>query len=139
MAGVVLHAGERGNQRRDARQRPQDGGVPVGERAPQQCVLHLAELGRGKLGRASGPPGRLQAGRALPLPGTVPAADGLAAHSQRAHDFGLGLAFLEQPRRLQPALLQSLEIPLASGAWLHAQEMPCFALTLSLYYARLNR
>jgi hypothetical protein len=133
MAGVVSHPRQARNQGRDARQRPEEGGISVGERAPQQFPLHLAELGRGGFGLASGPPGPFQGWCALLLPGAVPAADGLATYPERTHHLCLGLAFFEQLRRLQPTLLQSPEIPLASGAWFHTQEMPCFALILSLY------
>ncbi len=124
MAGVVLHAGQRGDQAGDARQCPQDGGIPVGKRTAQQFLLHLAELGGGELGLAPGPPGGLQSWFPLLLPGTVPPADGLAAHPQRAHHFCLGLAFPEQPPCLQSALLQHLEISCASGPCSHAHGIP---------------
>lgn len=124
MAGVVSHSGQLRDHGGDARQRPQDGGIPVGEGTPEQLLFHLAQLGGGELGFASGPPGRFQSRLALPLPGPVPVVHRGPARPQGARYLGSRLALRKEPGRLQPALLQTSEISSGARVQFHASDMP---------------
>jgi hypothetical protein len=124
MAGVVPYAGQLGNQRGNARQGPQNGGVPVRERAPQQFLLHLVQLGAGELGLAPSPTDGLQSRFALPLPSPVPVVRRRPTRLQGARHLSPRLALRKQPRRFQPPLLQTSKIPFAASVQFHARDMP---------------
>lgn len=111
MPGVIADAGQTGDDRRDARQRPQVGGEAVGLGAAPQGPVDLGQLLPLQPWLAPGAPGGFEPGSALGLPGPIPAAGRHGRDVQRPGDGGLRLATREQPRGLKPACFQRVEVP----------------------------
>jgi hypothetical protein len=110
MARVVANARQSLDQSRDARKRPQLGGMTEGPRTLEQGLLDAVDLIAVEPRLASRATGRPQTLPTLRFPGTGPAQGRRPTHAQAARDRGLRLPVLEQPHRSQPSSLETLEV-----------------------------
>lgn len=117
---MVAHAKMILDQARHPRTAPQRGREAVGFGALQQQRFQAFEFGGVQQRFAAGPSGLAQTG--LPLLAILPRPlrNGLAGHLQSPRRLTLIETSLQQPHRLEAALLQRLEIPLHTFGIAHA-------------------
>ncbi len=115
MAGVIGHAGESFDHRRDPRQGPEIRRKPMRAGSLAECSIDARQLGRSQFRFPPCPPGAAQRGASTPAPCLIPAAHALPAHPQGTSDLGHDLARRKQTRRPTAAQFQGVEV----SAWCH--------------------
>jgi hypothetical protein len=113
---VVAHPGQPLDQLPDARQGPQLAGEPVGAGALQQGLLDPPEVGVAEPRLHAGRAFAGQCGRAVALPGGMPAAGALLGHPQGAADLGRSHVLGKQRGRLEAASLPAGALGPGTGA-----------------------
>jgi len=113
---VVAHPGHALDHLRDARQGPQLAGEPVRAGTFQQGLLDPLEVSVAEPRPHPGRPLAGQCGRAVALPGGMPAAGALLGHPQGAGDLGRTHVLGEQLGRLEAAGLPAGALGAGAGA-----------------------
>ncbi len=115
MAGMIGHARESLDHRRDPRQGPEVRRKPVRAGALAERVIDARQLRRRQLRLPPRSPRTAQRGAPSTSPCLIPPADALPAHPQGAGDAGHDLAGRKQARRPSAAQFQGVEV----SAWRH--------------------
>ena len=110
MTGVIGHAGETLDHRRDPRQSPQIRRKPMRAGSFAERVTDARQLGRRQFRFPPCPPGSVQRGGAPTSPRLIPAAHTLPAHLQDTSDMSQDLARRKQARRPSAAQFQGVKI-----------------------------
>lgn len=108
---MIVDPGQPGDDRRDARQRPEVGGEAVPSRPLKQRRLHPAQLAPVESWLPAQPTHRFQCLPASAAPPVIPLVRGLPTDPQRPHDGRLPGAPRKQPRGLEAARFQRGHIP----------------------------
>jgi hypothetical protein len=111
MAGMIVHASQALDDRRDARQRPQLRAEAVVLRPPEQRALDPRQLPGVEPWFPTQPPRGFQSLTAAPAPDVIPAMCRLPTDPEPPHDRRLRLALREQPRCFEPARFQRSNVP----------------------------
>lgn len=111
MTGMIVHARQALDERRDARQGPQIRAEAVTLGPPEQFALDARELPGVEPRLPAQPARRFQPLAAASAPGVIPPMRRLPTDRETPHDRRLRLALREQPRGLEPACLQRSNIP----------------------------
>jgi len=117
---MIGDPGQPGDDRRDARQRPEVGGEPMPSRPLEQGRLHPVQLASVEPWLPTQPAHRLQALPAPAPPPVIPLMRRLPTHPQRVHDGRLPAAPGEQPGGLEAARFQRGHIPTSLSCLGHA-------------------
>jgi len=116
---MILDSGQPGDERRDARQRPQLGGEAVRPRAPKQGPLDAAQLPPIEPGLAAQPARRFQPLAPPAPPAVIPLMRRLSPDSQSPHHGGLPNSPRKQPCGLEAAGFQRGHIPVSPWCLAH--------------------
>jgi hypothetical protein len=117
---MIVDPGQPGDDRRDARQRPELGGEAVPSRPLEQGCFHPVQLSPIEPRLPAQPAHRFQS---LPTPATppvIPLMRGLPTHPQRVHDGRLPGTPGKQPGGLEAARFQRGHIPVSLSCLGHA-------------------
>jgi hypothetical protein len=120
MAGVIGHAREPLDHRRDPRQCPQIRRKPMRAGPRAERVIDARQLGRRQFRFPPCPPGPAQRGVSPTSPRLIPATYALPAHLQGASDMGHDLARHKQARRPTAAQFQGVKISSLRHMGVHA-------------------
>jgi hypothetical protein len=111
MTGVIGHAREPLDHRRDPRQRPEVCRKPMRAGPLAERLIDTRQLGRGQFRFPPRPSRAAQRGASTASPLVIPATHALPAHPQGVGDIGHDLARHKQACRALPAQFQGVEIP----------------------------